>query len=236
MGYQQFTLGQMRALAYERLGGITTFYRDDEINRYIRQALRMWNVLAGFWRGASVLDPGTLVAGQVWYSVPSMFAYLLRVEVLGKPLGSSSLWDLDYGYPGWESSQVGVGNAPAAVTCWAPAGLNQFAIWPASAAGGESISCYGVMKAPQPATDGAFVDIGREDLEHVLDYVEYMCAFKEGGQEAEAATSMLQSFLKAAGERNAMLMQSSKFRGFMGLSDERKRPIRLVNGERVGAR
>lgn len=235
MGYQQFTLAQMRALAYEQLGGDTVFYRDDEIDRYIRQALRMWNVLAGFWRGSSVLDPGTLTANQVWYTVPSAFAYLLRVEVLGKPLGSSSLWDLDYGSPTWESDVVGVGNAPSVVTCWAPAGLNMFAIWPASALGTESVSLYGVVKAPQPVLDNDFVDIGREDLEHVLDYVEHLCAFKEGGQEAEAATEMLQSFLKAAGERNSMLMASSRFRGWMGLTDERKRPIRAAV-ERVGAR
>lgn len=235
MGYQQFTLAQLRALVRERLNDTSLFYRDDELDRYIRQALQVWNCLSGFWRGTQPLDPGTLVAGQHFYPVPTGWSYLLRVLVNGKPLASSSFWDLDYGRPTWESDTTATSGAPSQVSVWAPISLNLFAIWPASASGGEAIVVEGVTRAPQPTLDADYVDIGREELEAVIDEVEHLACVKVGGQEFQASIVQHQGFLKAATGRNAMLMQSSKFRQWMGLTDERKRPIRSSN-EKAGAR
>ena len=232
MGYQQIQLQDFRNLVYEQLDQNRSFWLQDEIDRYIRQSLRVFNVLCGFWRGK--IDIGPAIAGQVWYDIPGL-TYALRVEANHRPLGVSSLWDLDYGRPTWESDQTSVNDAPSTIQSWAPAGVNLIAIWPASAAGGESLVVEGVVSAPQPVGDTDYVDIGKEELNILLDYIQHIAQFKEGGQEFQVSQENMKTFLRGAAARNAMLMESSKFRMWMGLSDEAKRPIRS-SPERVGAR
>ena len=229
MPYAQYNLAQLIDLFYQQVGGNRHFWTNDEVQRWLQHAIRTFNVLTGFWRGR--VDMGTTVAGQHWYVVPSGLTYMLRVEVNQSPLGSSSLWDLDYGQPSWESETCIAGTQPSA---WAPAGVNLFALWPASLAGGESLVVEGVVPAPVLDT-GGFVDLGQDELEMILDYTEHLAQFKEGGQEFQASQALFREFLKEAGGRNAILMNSSKFRAWMGLSDQKKRPMRLPD-ERVGAR
>src|ERR1700722_13190039 len=174
---------------------------------------------------------GHTLAGQTWYSTPTGLTYIYRVEINEVPLGSSSIWDLDYGQPSWECDQCTSGNLP---TVFAPMGATLFALWPSSFAGGESLIVDGVVPAPDPTT-GTYVNLGQDELTAILDYSEHIAQFKEGGQEFEASQLLQQKFLKYCASRNGMLMQSAKFRGWMGLTDESKRPIRVSN-ERVGAR
>lgn len=230
MPYAQVTLVQLRGYFYEQVDQNTTFWRTDEVDRILQESVRVFNCLTGFWRGQITIAGGT-VAGQHFYNVPSGMTYLLRAEVNQQPLGSSSLWDLDYGQPNWEAESATSGNLPQV---FAPAGVNLFAIWPASFAGGESLVVEGVVSAPALTTSG-FIDLGQDEVELILDYAEHIAQFKEGGQEFEVSQLLLKEFLKECGERNAMLMQSSKFRTWMGLTDQKKRPMRLPD-ERVGAR
>lgn len=238
-GYQQFTLPQLLALFYEQVGNNSTFWRPDEATRILQDAFRTFNCLTGFWRArvdmglAGPSTPGT-VAGQVYYATPAGLSYILRVEVNEIPLSSTSLYDLDYGQPTWESEQCTSTTTPQA---WAPVGFNQFALWPSSFAGTESLVVEGVQPAPVLAslapTD--FVNLGQDELETILDYAQHLAQFKEGGQEFEASQLYLKEFLKEAAGRNAMLMQSSKFRTWMGLTDRKRRPMGVPE-ERVGAR
>lgn len=229
MPYSQFTLVQLRAFFYQQVNGNTAFFRTDEVDGILQEAFRVFNVLTGFWRDRVVM--AATVAGQHFYTVPATLSYILRVEVNQRPLGSSSLWDLDYGQPQWEGESAASGEFPKV---FAPAGTNQFALWPASFAGGESLVVEGVIPAPTLSTVG-FVNLGKDELETILDYAEHIAQFKEGGQEFDASQELLKSFLQECGERNGMLMQSSKFRGYMGLTDRKKRPMRLPDA-RVGAR
>jgi hypothetical protein len=195
----------------------------------LKEAFRIFNCLTGYWRDR-VTMPLTTV-GQSWYQTPAGLTYIYRVEINETPLGSSSLYDLDYGQPTWESDQCASGDLPQ---IFAPMGTNLFAIWPSSFAGGESMVVDGVIPAPDPTT-GTYVNLGQEELTAILDYSEHLAQFKEGGQEFEASQLLLQKFLKYCGSRNAMLTQSAKFRTWMGLTDESKRPIRGPR-EQVGAR
>lgn len=229
MPYQQFNLAQLQTLFYQQVGQNQAFFRPDEATRILQEAFRVFNVLTGFWRDR--ISIGATTAGTVWYTVPAGLSYILRVEVAGNPLGSSSLWDLDYGEPGWESEQCGAGELPQ---LFAPSGFTNFAIWPSSNAGGENIVVEGVTPAPV-LTNAGFVDLGQDEVEMILDYATHIAQFKEGGQEFEASQPALQEFLKQAGSRNAVLMQSAKFRSWMGLTDRSKRKMRLPD-ERVGAR
>jgi hypothetical protein len=92
----------------------------------------------------------------------------------------------------------------------------------------------GVTPAPLLTYVGN-VNLGQDELEMILDEAGHIAQFKEGGQEFEASQETHKEFLKECGARNAVLMQSSKFRKYMGLTDENKRPMRQAN-ERVGAR
>lgn len=229
MAYSQVTLVQLRSYFYEQVGGNTAFWRTAEVDRILQESVRVFNCLTGFWRAR--VDMGLTTAGQVWYTTPPGMTYLLRVEINLTPMGSSSLWDLDYGQPNWEQEVAEPGTLPKV---FAPAGVNLFALWPASNAGGESLIVQGVVSAPILTTVGS-IDLGQSELETILDYAEHIAQFKEGGQEFEASQLLLKSFLKSAGERNAVLMQSSKFRQWMGLTDQKKRPMRMPDS-RVGAR
>ena len=339
MPYQQITLPQLRSYFYEQVDQNTAFFRTDEVNRILQESLRVFNCLTGFWRGR--IDMSPTVAGQHFYPTPAGMTYPLRAEVNQKTLGSSSLWDLDYGQPTWENDICRPGDLPQ---LFAPAGVNLFALWPASFGGGESLVVEGVVSAPvlfdtlpapaaiptvvnqpglgtlpggtlyfivftwvgnggeSPPSPGAAnflvapgalsitpsgtppigatgfnvyidpvlanvrlqatrngyatysqnvplvagplppalgtpstIDLGQDELETILDYAEHVAQFKEGGQEAQAGQLLLKEFLKECGERNAVLMQSSRFRNWMGLSDQKKRPMRIPD-DRVGAR
>ncbi len=227
--YAQFTLAQLQDLFYQQVGGNRAFWRTDEVTRLLQEALRVFNCLTGFWRDR--VDMGLTVAGQTWYSTPAALTYVLRVELNEQPMGSSSLYDLDYGQPAWESEQCGVNELPQV---FAPAGFNKFALWPSSNAGTESLIVEGVTPAPVLSNVG-FVNLGEDELETILDYAEHAAQFKEGGQEFEASQLALKEFLKECGSRNAVLMKSSPFRKWMGLTDQKKRAMRSAN-EKVGAR
>lgn len=225
-GYQQFTLAQLLTFFYEQLGENQAFWRPDEATRILQEAFRVFNALTGFWRDR--VDAGLTVQDQTYYPVPAGLSYILRVEVNGQRLNSTSLYDLDYGRPTWENER----DTPQA---FAPVGFNLFALWPASLAGGESLIIEGVTPAPVLTNVGK-VNLGQDELETILDYAQHVAQFKEGGQEFESSQLELQSFLKEAGSRNAVLMQSAKFRKWMGLTDQKARPMRLPESERVGAR
>jgi hypothetical protein len=229
MAYSQYNLAQLQALFYEQVDRNTAFFRVDEVTRILQEAFRIFNCLTGFWRDR--VDMGLTVAGAHWYTVPAGLTYLYRVEINDTVLQSSSLYDLDYGQPHWESETCTGTNLP---TVFAPAGVNLFAIWPASLAGGESLIVEGVTPAPV-LVSGGFVNLGSDELEMILDEALHIAQFKEGGQEFEASQEWHKEFLKEAGSRNAVLMQSAKFRNYMGLSDQKKRPMRVPDGK-VGAR
>lgn len=229
MPYQQYTLATLQTLFYEQVGGNTAFWRLDEVTRILQESVRIFNCLTGFWRDR--VNVGLTTAGTHWYAVPAGLTYVLRAEVNSIPLQSSSLYDLDYGQPTWESETATSGSLP---TVFAPVGVNLFAIWPASNAGGESLIVEGVTPAPVLTSVGN-VNLGQDELCMILDYAQHVAQFKEGGQEFEASQESLKEFLKQAGSRNATLAQSSKFRKWMGLADQKKRPMRLPDA-RVGAR
>ncbi len=239
MAYQQISLGEFKALVRTRLGAASsTFWRDDELNRYIQEALLMWNALTGMWKTRVVL---TTTANTSWYSVPGTITSTMRVSFNDSPLGPTSLPELDWGRQYWESETTAdAGAVPTAPQLWAPAAVNLIAIWPADSFGQNSLVLDGVAQTPQLYDDDGFndafdMDIGQEEVNALLDYVEHIAVFKEGGQEFSDTTPLFQNFLKMAGERNAMLLSSSKYRMWMGLDkSEDERPRKA--SERTGIR
>ena len=228
-GYSQYTLTQLLTLFYEQVGENTTFFRTDEATRILQEAFRIFNCLTGFWRDR--IDMGFTVAGQHWYSVPTGLTYIYRVEVNQVVMQATTLYDLDYGQMTWETETATGTDLPQA---FAPAGVNLFALWPASSGGGESLIVEGVTPAPL-LTNVGFVNLGQDELESILDEALHIAQFKEGGQEFEASQEVHKEFLREAAERNGVLMTSAKFRGWMGLTSQKARPMRTPDAK-VGAR
>jgi hypothetical protein len=229
VAFQEYSPAQLQNLFYQRVGNNTTFWRSQEVGLILKEAFRIFNCLTGYWRDRITMPLTT--AGQTWYSTPVGLTYIYRVEINQVPLGSSSLYDLDYGQPTWESDVCTGTDLPQAS---AFVGLNQFIIWPADSGNTDSLVVEGVQPAPVLTSVG-FVDLGKDELVTILDYAQHIAMFKEGGQEFEASQVNFKEFLKDAGERNAVLMQSAKFRRWMGLTSEKARPMRQLD-PRVGAR
>lgn len=243
MAYQQFTRAQLRSQLLERLGGAgTTFWTTDELNGYIQESLRVWNSLTGFWRTRQVI---TTVANQVWYTVAGTITSSMRVAFNNQGLIPSSMEDLDTGEQYWESETTASGGTvPTQPQLYAIGALNLIGIWPADAAGGNALQVDGIASTPILAADGDFVNIGKEELTAILDYSEHAALFKEGGAEFVATLpsdenpgAILGNFLKAAGKRNATLMQSEMYRLWLGgdVAGREKNPQR-TKSERAGAR
>lgn len=78
--FQWITFAQMKAALASRLA-ITpwpsvqpSFWVDDELGRYIKEALRTWNALTNIWNADFDLSP-IITANQIWYPLQSQVGY-----------------------------------------------------------------------------------------------------------------------------------------------------------------
>src|SRR5579864_4931892 len=217
MPYQQTTRAQLRGLVRNRLGNAAgTFWRDDELDvAVIQPALRLFNLLTGYWKTRVLFNT---IANQVWYQLPASITSNLRVSWRDYPLSPSSFYDLDFGRSVWESeTTTSGGDVPTQPKVYGIGALNLIAIWPADAAGSNSLVVDGIAATPILATDASFVDIGQEELSGLLDCAQMLAVFKEGGKEFSDSVEVFKKFLKSAGVRNSILLASSTYRKFLGL-------------------
>lgn len=121
----------------------------------------------------------------------------------------------------------------ALAEAWIPLGLNKVALYPKIT---ETNFCgvdY-IKFAPLPTTDLDVLDINDEDIPAIIDYVHFICALKEGGQELEAAMPMFQNFLKHAAKYNAKLQTLGVYRKVLGIPNGGQRDTRKPYLEEIG--
>lgn len=237
MPYTQVTRAQFRALVRNQLGSgglASSFWRDDELNKIIQESLRFYNLLTGYWKTRAII-PTT--AATAWYTTPGVITSNMRVTFNGFPMRSASLYSMDFGRSGWESeSTTDGGDIPTRPKYFVIGALNKLAIWPADAAGANSLALDGIAVTPILANDGSTLDVGQEDMNGLLDLCQHIAAFKEGGLEFKASMESFKQFLAGAGERNAILKRCATYRRWLGLDVGRqKRPLK-IESEAVGAR
>lgn len=237
MPYAQITRAQFRALIRNQLGsgGLSSaFWRDAELNFILQEALRLFNLLTGYWKTRATL-PTT--AATVWYNTPGIITSNMRVSFNGFPMSPSSVYDLDFGRSGWESEKTSDGgDVPTRPQLFVIGALNKVGIWPADAIGANGLVLDGIAVTPLLTSDTSILDIGQEDMNGLLDLCQHIAAFKEGGKEFTASMECWKSFLKNAGERNAILKRCAAWRKWMGLDDARRRQPLKTASEAVGAR
>lgn len=122
---------------------------------------------------------------------------VVNAEINGVPLDTDSLTNMDAFNQTWQTS-IGIPDSIASIrtlTAVSPCPDDVY-----------SISFDVVSKAPIPAgilaqttvDDTAFVQIGREQLDAVLDYAEHLAAFKMGGEEFRSTFKGADNFFAAA--------------------------------------
>jgi hypothetical protein len=222
------TLSQLLTYCYDRLGN-QSFWTQAEVTKLINEALRTWNCLTGYWHGRIQF---TTTANRIYYPLPAALVFGAHVELNGNQITESSVFNWDQAIPDWEASR----DTPEE---WSPVGIGIIALRPIDPVGNLSIVVDGVSTTPVLVNLGDFIDIGQEDFKALLDYIEHLGTFKEGGAEFDATSTLMQSFMRQAGVRNEKLRATSTYRRVMGLDEDLERkPIRVraANEPQVGVR
>lgn len=232
MAYASITRAQLRAKLQERYASIP-YWTDTEANDAINEAMRYFNMYTGYWRGSVNV---VTTANTVFYSISNTMTRATRVYRSGKALGRKSIVELYRQRRNWRTQTTATGGGvPTTVQEWAPIGLTDFAIWPAHAAGGLTLTLDAVKITPILTADGQFIDLGDEEQDALLDECMWILTFKRLSLR-EQMKPRHEHFLKACLERNDQLRQSSHFRHILGLDQEQRLvPARQTKTEEPGA-
>lgn len=147
-------------------------------------------------------------------------AYLNGVQVFPQAIRSLDCWN-----SGWENDAPDISDT-VGVMSW-----NLIALNPLPISNLVSIMADVVQNAPVPVADGDFVQIGREDLDALLDMAQHLVAFKEGGTEFAETVPLYQSAVAQAKLRNAKLVQDIPF--FTELDDRANVQEEEATGEKA---
>jgi len=101
--------------------------------------------------------------------------------------------------PSWQN-QAATKPTDLALASW-----NMLAVSPQPDNVGYSILLDVVRNAPLPAAPGDFIQVGREELDAVIDYVEHLASFKIGGNEFMETVPLYQNFQRVAALYNETL-------------------------------
>jgi hypothetical protein len=129
---------------------------------------------------------------------------VIHAEMQGVSTIPVSLEELDSSEPNWMNSS----SAPADVSL---AGWNIMAVNPVPDANGPySVTLDVVRNAPVPSTDVTQVQLGREQLDMILDYAEHLAMFKVGGAEWRATELQARNFTAQALAYNKRLSATAR--------------------------
>lgn len=140
---------------------------------------------------------------QQGVQLTKMMSCVLTAQLQGVPVQPTTFYDLDTGNLNWQNKS----GEPEDV---ALGGLNLMAIRPVPD-DIYSVTADVVRKAPIPANDGAVVQLGREQIDAILDYAEHLALFKVGGVEFAATLRQADNFMLQAVTYNQRLGAAARF-------------------------
>jgi hypothetical protein len=162
-------------------------------------------------------DPARSQFAESMYQQYVRFARVLPVvvhaEIQGLPLIASTLQELESSTPNWQNIQ----GMPSDI---AMASANLIALSPVPD-GVYSVTMDVVRRTPIPANGSVQVQIGREQVDMVLDYAEHLALFKAMGAEWKATLKQAQNFLVQAMTYNQRI--SAAVRSSMAVADQSQR-------------
>lgn len=127
-----------------------------------------------------------------------------RVQIGNVPIGLSTLRMLDSSFPRWRMQTGKPYNAGCDLDILA------FSAVPNAVYG---VTCDVLQSAPIPADDASFLQIGREFIPNLIDYVQHYLQFKLGGYEFFSSLPSYDGFLQSAKDRNAIQAAQIQFLG-----------------------
>lgn len=129
----------------------------------------------------------------------------VRVQINNTPIGLSALSNLDSAFPRWRMSS----GRPYNAGC----DLDLIALAPV-ANSGFGVTCDVLQSAPIPASDTTqFLQIGREVIPVIIDYVQHYLSFKLAGTEFITSIPTYDTFTQEAKARNGIQSNWIKMMG-----------------------
>jgi hypothetical protein len=167
---------------------------------------------------------------QLYVRLARMLPVVVHTEISGIPMIPCTLQELESSTPNWENTS----GTPTDIVLCSPnlAALNPV---PDNI---YSITFDVVRRAITPAADGDYIQVGREQLDMILDFAEHLALFKVGGLEWKATSRQAANFLAQSLTYNQRL--SAAARAVISASEQSQRqkratPRRLDNGLGIGA-
>jgi len=131
---------------------------------------------------------------QLWNTVQQPF-------VNGVSMLTATIQEEDYFNTSWQTAAVT--GAPTDFITIAP---NLIAVAPVpDGVRPYSVACDVVRNFPVPVADTDYVQVGREELDTLVDYTVHLALFREGGQEFADTMPLAQNMLTAAQQYNGIL-------------------------------
>jgi hypothetical protein len=149
---------------------------------------------------------------------------VINAEITGIPLDTDSLTNMDAYDPDWQTT-LGTPSSIASIRT-----LVALALCPDNV---YSITFDVVTKAPIPASDSDYVQVGREQLDPILDYAEHLATFKMGGEEFRSTFKGAENFFNAAvayNERLTSMNSNTLHLMRQSSADKEDRPYRVPGG------
>jgi hypothetical protein len=127
---------------------------------------------------------------------------VVQAQLSNVPVQLAGLYELESHTPNWQNIQ----DTPE--QCFL-AGLNILGFSPVPN-GIFSLSVDVIRNAPIPTGDTDYLEVGREELEAILQYAQHLASFKMHGQEFESTKKHYENFWKLAMLRNSRLAASAR--------------------------
>jgi hypothetical protein len=140
---------------------------------------------------------------QQYVQLTRLLSSVIHAEINGLTVIPDTLANLDAAVPDWQ-------NASGSPSHLALAGWNMLACYPVPD-GTYSATLDVVRRTPIPANDSVQIQIGREQIDAILDYAEHLALFKCGGYEFEVTSRQAQNFLVQSVTFNQRLSASAKY-------------------------
>jgi len=209
--------------------GATVLGIPDDLTPAIR-----WGALADLLgKSGPAMDPARAAFCELRYrqyvALARMLPLVVYLEFGGNGQMPSTLWDMDTALYAWQ-------NSTGTPTDFAMAGWNLLVTYPVPTAAGP-VTVDAVRKAPVPASDATNVQIGREQVDMIVDYAEHLAMFKTGGGEFEATAQQADNFLLQAMTFNQRLSAAARYviRARDQSQNEKFSRWRRKNAEGLGA-
>lgn len=230
MPFVNVTRAAFRTALRNRLGPQTSsapYWSDTELHAAIHEALRLWNLLTGYWTDRTVVSAE---GQQTFVTLPANVIAPTHAFWQGAQLSQASLFELDQAVPTWQSAAAGIPHT------WVPIAANLFALYPKPATTSTSLLLDGVRVTPLLAADSDSLTLSAPFYEVLLNYARHLALFKLGGSEFAESQGARKALWEAAGAQNQHLKSTALYRKVLGLpGDSVQRP--LTAGEvKVGVR